>query len=126
MITPFFAGLLTFLYIFLSVRVITARRVNRIGLGDGGNADLQRCMRVHANCAEYAPFGLLLMLIAELQNVLGWLIMSIGLMLLAGRLVHAFGVGGAAETRGSRTLGIALKLTALGVEGLANLFAVLT
>ncbi len=123
MITPFFAGLLTLLYIYLSVEVIVARRVNGIGLGDGGNVDLQRRMRVHANCAEYAPLGLLLMFMAEFQDMPKWLILTTGLTLLVGRMVHAFGVGGTRETGGSRTIGMALTLTALGVGGLANLFA---
>ncbi len=120
MITPVFAALLTFLYIFLSLRVIAARRRNSVGLGDGGNADLQRRMRVHANCAEYVPLGLLVMLMAELQDVAAWLIIAIGLLLLAGRLVHAFGVGGESETRGSRTVSMGLTFTALGLGALVG------
>lgn len=126
MITPIFAGLLTLLYIYLSTNVIGFRRTNRIGLGDGGDPHLLRLMRVHSNCAEYAPLGVLLILMLELQNAPVWLLLGVGLMLLAGRCIHAFGVGGAQETRGARTLGMALTLTALGVSGLANMFVALT
>lgn len=74
-------------------------------------------MRVHGNCAEYAPFGLLLMLMVELQQGPQIAVASIGLVLLVGRLVHAFGVGGEVETKGARTLGMGLTFAALGFAG---------
>ena len=67
-VTPIFAGGLTLLYVYLAVRVITTRRTVRIGLGDGGDAEMLRCIRVHANFAEYVPIGLLLMAMAELLS----------------------------------------------------------
>ena len=54
-IVPFYASLLAALYFFLSLRVIRMRRRERIALGDGENARLERAIRVHANFAEYVP-----------------------------------------------------------------------
>ena len=64
-ITAFYASLLTLLYLYLSVRVIGWRRQQRVEIGHAEDAQLLRRMRVHANFAEYAPFALLLMALAE-------------------------------------------------------------
>ncbi len=66
-ITPIYAGLLTLLFVALSVRVIGGRRMAGVGLGDGGNRLLLRKTRAHGNFAEYVPFALILMALAELQ-----------------------------------------------------------
>lgn len=121
MITPVFAGILTLVYVHLSSRVILARRSNGIGLGDGGNVDLMRRMRVHSNFSEYVPLGLLLMALAELQDVPVWMLILIGIVLLAGRSVHAVGLGSAKETLVFRTMGMALTLSALVAGALVNM-----
>ncbi|WP_136659026.1 MAPEG family protein [Nitratireductor sp. XY-223] len=120
-VTPIFAGGLTLLYVYLAVRVITTRRTVRIGLGDGGDAEMLRCIRVHANFAEYVPIGLLLMAMAELQSAPAWMTASIGLILVAGRLIHAAGVSRQPEVPGSRTLGMGLTFAALIVAAMLNL-----
>ncbi|WP_419912138.1 MAPEG family protein [Hoeflea sp.] len=120
-VTPIFAGVLTFLYVYLAVRVITTRRTARVGLGDGGNAEMLRGIRVHGNFAEYVPLGLLLMAMAELQGAPSWMVSIIGFILLAGRLIHAYGVSRQPEISGSRTLGMGLTFTALVTAALVNL-----
>ena len=67
-IVPIYAGFLGLVFIFLSVRVIRARRQERVALGDGGNPQVRRAMRVHANFAEYVPLALILIAFAELQG----------------------------------------------------------
>ena len=64
-ITAFYAALLAVLFLFLSVRVIGWRRERRVEFGHGEDFELLRRMRVHANFAEYVPFALLLMALAE-------------------------------------------------------------
>lgn len=91
-ITPIYAGLVSLVFIFLSFRVIGLRREARIGLGDGGNLSLVRSQRVHGNFAEYAPLAIALMALAELQGQSTWAIHLIGFCLVAGRLLHAYGV----------------------------------
>ena len=64
-ITAFYASLLALLFILLSARVIAQRREAKVEIGHGESAQLLRRMRVHANFAEYVPFALLLMTLAE-------------------------------------------------------------
>ena len=71
-VTPIYAGLLVMLFFILSARVIQRRISARISVGDGDDKDLRKRMRVQANCAEYAPFGILLLLIVELQGTPVW------------------------------------------------------
>ena len=120
-VTPIFAGGLTLLYVYLAVGVITARRTARVGLGDGGNAEMLRCIRVHGNFAEYVPLCLLLMALAELQSAPAWMTAMVGLILVAGRLIHAAGVSRQPEIAGSRTLGMGLTFAALIIAALINL-----
>jgi uncharacterized protein len=91
-ITALYAGLLAPLFIFLAVRVVSARRGARVAVGDGGDATLLRRMRVHANCAENVPFALILMALAESLSTAAWLLHILGISLLLGRCAHAFGM----------------------------------
>jgi uncharacterized membrane protein YecN with MAPEG domain len=87
-IVPAYAALLTFLYIFLSSRVIQSRVVTRIGIGTGGNRGLERRMRIHANFAEYVPLALLLLAFMEMQGRPGWLLHLLCAALVAARIGH--------------------------------------
>ncbi len=91
MITGAYAALIAIIFIALSVRVILFRRQNQLGLGDHGNKSLMKRMRAQANCAEYAPFGLLLMALVELQDAAPSALHMIGATLLLGRIVHGYG-----------------------------------
>jgi uncharacterized membrane protein YecN with MAPEG domain len=63
-ITALYAALLTMLFVVLSVRVIAMRRGSGAALGDGGNPELLRRIRVQGNFAEYVPLGLVLLRLA--------------------------------------------------------------
>lgn len=114
-ITALFAGLLAPLYILLALRVIAARRSARVSLGDGGDKDLARRMRVHANFAENAPFTLVLMGLAESLHASSTGLYAAGACLLAGRLLHAYGVSQSDETFAIRTVAIILTLSAIAI-----------
>ena len=120
-ITPIYAAFAAFLFVYLSVRVIRARRSYKVGLGDADNILLRRAMRVHANFAEYTPLALILMAFAEMQGVPGWEIHGLGVALLIGRIIHAFGLGRDPEPANLRTIGMALTLTVIIVAALTNL-----
>lgn len=113
MIASLYAGLLTFLYIYLAIRVIARRRAVRIGLGDEGDAILLRAIRAHGNLAEYVPLALVLMILAELDAAPDYLVHGVGLCLLAGRCLHAYGVSREAEESPGRFMGMILTFTAL-------------
>lgn len=92
MITALYAGILGLIYIALSFFVIKGRFKHRISLGDGGNDDLQKRIRIHANFAEYIPFALILIILAEFTGVADMLIHILGGALVLGRLMHLYGI----------------------------------
>ena len=124
-VTALYAALLAPLFVLLSVRVIGGRREARTALGDGGDPALLRRMRVHANFAEYAPFALLLLALAESLGTRTWLLHVIGAILLIGRLLHAAGVSRHPEIPRLRVAGMALTFAAIGVGALACLLGAL-
>ncbi len=117
-VTAFYASLLAALYLVLSARVIGWRRIQRVELGDGGNAQLLRRMRVHANFAEYVPFTLLLMALAENMAPPRPLLHLVGIILVAGRLIHAYGLSQTPHVVRYRVSGMVLTLTALGIAAM--------
>ena len=50
-IRPFYAALLGMLFFVLSVRTLRLRRKLQIAIGDAGNQQLLRAMRIHSNFA---------------------------------------------------------------------------
>jgi uncharacterized protein len=117
-ITAGYAAVLGLFFVVLSVRVIRSRRSTRTPLGSGDDPVLQRAMRVHGNFAEYAPLALVLLLLAELGGTSAWLLHGVGLSLLAGRAVHAYGVSQVDEDYRFRVLGMALTFAAIAVAAL--------
>jgi uncharacterized membrane protein YecN with MAPEG domain len=112
-ITALYAGLLAPLFVWLCVRVIGARRASKVAVGDGGNPDLVRRMRVQANFAEYVPFALLLIALAESQGSPAWLLHGLGAVLLAARLAHGVGMSQPQENFALRGAGMAGTFTVL-------------
>jgi len=117
-VTALYAGGLALLLVALSARVIAYRRRNRLGLGDEGDRHLLRLMRAQANCAEYAPIGVILLALAELQDTPGLVLHLLGVMLVAGRVMHAVGFGRADPIMALRVGGMMLTLTMIALTGL--------
>lgn len=123
MVFPLYAGLLVFLYIFLTALVIRARLKNRVSLGAGGYEDLERYIRAHGNFVETVPFALILLLTLELQHASIYLIHLLGLMLLIGRIVHPMTIIKAKYSVGKgRMIGMILTLSMILISGLACLY----
>jgi hypothetical protein len=121
-IVALYAALLALLFVVLSLRTIGARRRLQVAVGDGGHRELQRAMRVHANFAEYAPLALLLIYLVEVASGPSGLVHALGLGLLAGRSVHAYGVSQAKEDLRFRVSGMALTFMVLIVASLYLLY----
>jgi uncharacterized membrane protein YecN with MAPEG domain len=119
-ITGLYAAPLALLFIALSIRVIGARRRHRIGLGTGHPA-VERAARAQANCAEYAPFGVILLGLLEGLGLPAVALHGLGLALLAGRAAHGFGISRAPEDFRFRVTGMALTFTMLGLAAVALL-----
>jgi len=120
-ITALFASVLTLLYIWLCFQVITTRRKEKVLLGDGDNKKVRRAMRAQANFAEYTPLALLLMGLAEIQGAAPWWVLIIGLVLLAGRSVHAYGFMDENENLKIRVLAMQCTFAALAAGAVTNL-----
>ena len=117
-ITAFYAALLGLFFVFLSFRVIGWRRLKSVELGHGEDSQLLRRMRVHANFAEYVPFTLLLMAMAESMTAPRPLIHVAGLILIAARLIHAYGLSQSPHILRFRVGGMILTFTALSLSAI--------
>ena len=112
-VVPVYAAVLALLFVLLSLNVIRLRRAHRIGLGAAGNEALERRIRAHANFAEYAPFTLLLLAMAELRGAPAVFLHVLCLCLLVGRIAHARGISPVAEGARLRFVGMAATFTAI-------------
>ncbi|WP_170422743.1 MAPEG family protein [Ruegeria arenilitoris] len=124
-ITPVYAALLALLYVALSVRVIMQRRGDKISYGDGGNTNMLKVMRTHSNFAEYAPFALLMIAMVELQGAGAWLVNLLGLGILFGRVLHAYGFGRKPQIVILRQIGMLLTFAVLIIAAIASLLLAL-
>lgn len=91
-VTLLFAGLHGLLLLALLVPIVRLRRGRKVGLGDGGDIELLRRIRVHGNFVETVPFVLLLLALDEMAGAGRWAIVTLGSALLAARLLHAYGL----------------------------------
>ncbi len=118
-IVPYYAAALALLFVLLSVNAIRGRREHRIALGVSGSRDLERRVRVHGNFAEYAPFALLLLAMAEVRGTPPLVLHALCAALLLGRLSHAWGVSRTDEDLRFRVAGMAATFAAIGGAALA-------
>jgi uncharacterized membrane protein YecN with MAPEG domain len=105
MITLLYAGLCALLVLVLAARVVRWRFTHRIGLGDGGDAELLRRVRVHGNAVEYLPLCLILLGGMELNGYPAPLIHGFGLALVLSRIAHAWGLSRTSGTSAGRLAG---------------------
>ncbi|MGE0828695.1 MAG: MAPEG family protein [Hyphomonadaceae bacterium] len=117
-IAAIYAGLNILILLVLAFRTIRSRQTRRIVLGDGGDADMLRTVRAHANAAEYIPAGIagltLMALLAPATPL--WLLHAAGASLTVGRVIHALGLA-AGPLNVGRMLGMILTLTSFILMG---------
>lgn len=119
-IAPLYAGLLALWYLALSMRVVQKRK--HIHLGDGGDADMLRRIRGHANFAEYVPLALLMLGFMELSRFPFLLLHALGITLVVARLLHGYALSYSASFMIGRFWGTLLTYLVLGVEALACIY----
>ncbi len=117
-ITALYAAPLAALFIWLSFRVITHRRGALIPYGPGEDRGLLQRMRIHANFAEYTPFALIIMMLAEALDAPHLLLHIIGLLLLSGRFVHGVGLSLNPNKIKLRIVGIMLTFASIAIAAL--------
>jgi len=118
-VTAVFAAVLGLLLVVLSLFVSRHRLRLKQNLGVSEDIDFQATVRAQANLVEYAPIGLIMLAIAELNGVSGTLIYWTGLGFVVGRLLHAFGmINGRGGPHMARMAGILLTWLAIVVLAL--------
>lgn len=115
MITTLYAGLLAILYLILTAYVIRGRYQHLVGLGDGGNPELARRIRMHGNFAEFVPFALLLLFMLDYGRTQPLIVHCLGIMLMVGRLAHVWGLCTSESASAGRMIGMILTLVMIGV-----------
>lgn len=112
-IAALYGALAGLLFFALTLGVFQARTRAQVMIGDGGDRTLLRASRAHANCAEYVPITLLLLALAEMTGAPALLLHAVGIALLVGRAIHAFGIRQEPEPVIFRMIGMGLTLAAL-------------
>ena len=112
-VTPIYAAILGLIFVLMSLRTIHLRRQLGLPLGDGDHPKLRRAIRAHGNCAEYVPLCIVLMASLEStgqpESWLHWL----GVILVVGRCLHAYGVSQVKENFRFRVSGMFLTFTVI-------------
>jgi uncharacterized membrane protein YecN with MAPEG domain len=108
LVAGFYVALGALLILVLAARVMWLRNTRRVGLGSGGDADLGRAIRVHANAVEYLPIALLLLVLLALEQTPSGLLHLFGALLIVGRILHAIGLSSASGRSFGRMAGIGL------------------
>ena len=118
-VTAVFAAVTGLLLLVLSAQVVKYRLKYRKGLGVNEDPECEAAVRAHANLVEYAPLGLIMLAIAELNGVSGSLIYWTGMALVVGRILHAWGmINGKGGPHWARMIGILLTWLAILVAAL--------
>jgi uncharacterized membrane protein YecN with MAPEG domain len=117
-VTVVFIAILALIQFPMTVAVGLYRAKTDIRFMDGGDEEMVRRIRAHANFIETVPMALLAMAVAEYAGTPSILLWLGGLMLLVGRLIHYFTIRGSGWG-GGRSAGMAL--TFLPMSGFAIL-----
>lgn len=91
-VTALYASILAIAAVILAILVSAHRGKLGVALMDGGNPDLMASIRRHGNFTENVPFAVLLMALAEARGMPAFWLHGIGILLLAARLIHVFGI----------------------------------
>ncbi len=108
------AGAAALINLWLAIRVGQVRTKEKVMIGDGGNENVIRRMRAHANFTEFTPFVLILIGAIELATGTSTWLWAVSSLYLVGRLLHAFGMDGFMPGRMIGTLITMASLLGLG------------
>ncbi len=101
--------------IWLSIRCGQVRTAQKVSVGDGGNEDLIRRMRAHANFSENAPIVLVMIAALEFAHSGSTTLAAVAGVFMLGRVAHGLGMDGGSFGMG-RTIGtVVTLLTQLGL-----------
>lgn len=112
-IAGLYAGLLVLMGIVLAFLVIRQRFAQKVSLGDGGSKELMLAMRVHGNFVEHMAPTFACLLLLALMGAGAGVLHAFGLCVLAGRVMHAIGLGEKGPIGRLRQAGMIATQTAL-------------
>jgi uncharacterized protein len=121
-ITATYAAILALIMVALAINVTVHRVKLGVPLGDGGNPQMLRMIRLHANAVEYVPLAGLLMLIYELGG--GWqpALHAAGIVLIVARLLQSWNMWSTEVAGFGRRSGQGLTWLTTAVLALLNLW----
>ena len=99
-----------------------ARRNANVSLGDGGVSSVQQLSRAHANFSEYVPIALILALCLEYNTNFDVLVHLACVLLLFGRLTHAYGLRHHIGASWQRIVGMLSTFVSIAILAVANIF----
>jgi len=118
-LTALYGAILALLIVALGINVTVHRVKLKVPLGDGGNAEMLRMIRLHGNAVEYIPLAIVLMLAYEINGGSHLALHVIGVALIAGRLIQTAAMWSTEVAGPGR--GTGQTLTWLSIVGLAVL-----
>ena len=107
-LTSIYAAILGLLGAVLTVNVIVNRARSDVTQGDGGVPALAQAIRAHCNFAEQTPLALMLVGLVEGFGYRALIVHGLGVVLLAGRLLSAWGLATTLKLSFGRNAGISL------------------
>ena len=116
-----YAALCGLMFLFLSARVVQGRTAFKVGIGDGGNEEMRRRIRVHANFAEFVPLVLILLYAVQQAGFSLWIVHALGVVLVVARVFHAAGLGRTSGVSRGRFVGASATFTLLLVASVLTL-----
>ena len=115
-------GLNLFVLLVLSLLVVRQRQKHKVILGDGGVPELIQAIRAFGNAAEYVPAGMAALAILAIVAAPPLILHITGLMLVAGRVLHGFGLSTSGGSSLPRSVGVLLTWLAYVFAGVTLIF----
>lgn len=118
-VTPLYAAFFAFLLVALQWRVSALRDAyQNTRMQEEGHSAMAAATRAVAHAVEYTPLALLLMLIVETQGTSPVIMHALGLLLVAGRLLHLKGLRDPSGKSPSRRLGTRITWAQIVLAGI--------
>jgi uncharacterized protein len=123
-ITAAYAAVLGLIIMALGINVTVHRVKLKVPLGDGGNSEMLRMIRLHGNAIEYVPLALVLMLAYEING--GWhmALHVIGIALIAARVIQTAAMWPTERPGPGRRIGQTLTWGSIAALALLNLWTI--
>ncbi len=121
-ITLVTAGILGVFFFGLSLLTIYTRAKTNTSLGAGESDLMSRRIRMHGNFSEYVPILLIILFLLESAGVHYWFLVSYSVVIIFGRIMHAYGLSQKNTVNKFRIIGMQGTLWALVLGSLYLLY----